>query len=251
MRNYWVLFCVFMLCGSLAAQENDALFTEGITAFENKDYQSSIEVFSQLIETDSLNPTLHYNLGTSYLRLENIGLSIYHLEKALKLRPDYEQARINLNFAEKLKSTISKGSLPIPQEQVFYSLFNFLKPNSWAYLALVTMLVGTALFVFYIFNSKATTKKVLFTFGLLAAGVSIMSYFISKNQSNFLLKQHYVIVIKEEITLMQEPRTVSKVLLEISEGSKGLILEETKQWIKIRLENDNIGWVEKNKVLKY
>lgn len=251
MRNYWILFCVLMLCKNLAAQENDALFTEGITAFENKNYHSSIEIFSKLIKADSLNPTLHYNLGTSYLKLQNIGLSIYHLEKALKIRPDYEQARINLNFAEKLKTTIYKGSLPIPQEQVFYSLFNFLKPNTWAYIALATMLVGTAFLIFYIFIAKTTPKKMLFSLGLFAVGFSILSYLISKNQSSFLLKQHYVIAIKEEIALMQDPRKVSKVLLEISEGSKGLILQETKQWIKIKLENDSIGWVEKNKVLKY
>src|SRR5690606_925047 len=166
-------------------------------------------------------------------------------------RPDYEQARINLNFAEKLKTTASKGNLPIPQQQMLYSAFDFLKPNMWAYLTLGTMFAGIGLLLFYLFSSNATTKKILFSTGIFAVAISILSYFISKNQSDYLLEHHYVIVTQKETILMQEPRNISKVLQNITEGSKGLIVEETNQWIKIQLENDTTGWVEKNKVLKY
>ena len=251
MKNYWMLFWIFIFCKTLSAQNNDVLFSQGMTAFEEKDHETSAKIFSQLVQTDSLNATLHYNLGTSYLKLQNTGLSIYHLEKALKFRPDYEQARINLNFAEKLKTTASKGNLPIPQQQMLYSVFDFLKPNMWAYLTLGTMFAGIGLLLFYLFSSNATTKKILFSTGIFAVAISILSYFISKNQSDYLLEHHYVIVTQKETILMQEPRNISKVLQNITEGSKGLIVEETNQWIKIQLENDTTGWVEKNKVLKY
>src|SRR5690554_3323676 len=197
MRNYWMLFWIFLFYGMLSAQNNDSLFSEGVTAFEKKEYETSTKIFSELVKTDSLNATLHYNLGTSYLKQKNTGLSIYHLEKALKFRPDYEQARINLNFAEKLKTTISKGSLPVPRQQMLYSVFNFLNPNTWAYLALGTMLAGIGLLIFYLFSHKAATKKILFSIGIFAVGISILSYFISKNQSNYLLEHHYVIVTQK------------------------------------------------------
>ena len=130
MKQLLILFLSFCFSLGLQAQENnDALFTKGINAFNQKDYTASAQVFEKLVKKDSLNATLHYNLGTAYLRLQNTGLSIYHLEKSLKLQPDYEPARINLNFAEKLKTKITKGNLPIPQQQMLYSVFNFLKPN--------------------------------------------------------------------------------------------------------------------------
>jgi len=251
MRNYWMLFWIFLFYGMLSAQNNDSLFSEGVTAFEKKEYETSTKIFSELVKTDSLNATLHYNLGTSYLKQKNTGLSIYHLEKALKFRPDYEQARINLNFAEKLKNNVSKGSLPIPQQQVFYSVFDFLKPNGWANLALATMFIGIGLLIFYLFNNQSKTKKILFSLGIFALGVSVLSYLISKNQSDYLLTKHYVVFTQKETMLKKEPRTISKDLQDITEGSKGLIKEETNQWIKIQLENDTIGWVEKYKVLKY
>src|SRR5690554_7909519 len=93
MKNYWLLFLVFLFCGALSAQNNDSLFSQGIAAFDQKDYETSTKIFSQLVQDDSLNATLHYNLGTSYLRLQNTGLSIYHLEKALKFRPDRSEER--------------------------------------------------------------------------------------------------------------------------------------------------------------
>src|SRR5690606_39333722 len=137
MKQIVILFLCFCFSGVLFAQEsNDALFTKGINAFNQKDYAASAKIFNDLVKIDSLNSVLHYNLGTSYLRLQNTALSIYHLEKSLKLQPNYEPARINLNFAEKLKTKVTKGNLPIPQQQMLYSVFNFLKPNSWAYLAI-------------------------------------------------------------------------------------------------------------------
>src|SRR5690606_28696732 len=156
MKQLLILFLSFCFSLGLQAQENnDALFTKGINAFNQKDYEASAQVFEKLVKADSLNATLHYNLGTAYLRFQTTGLSIYHLEKSLKLQPDYEPARINLNFAEKLKTKVTKGNLPIPQQQMLYSVFNFLKPNSWAYLAIGSMVLSVLVLIGYRFSQNA------------------------------------------------------------------------------------------------
>lgn len=252
MKQLLILFLSFCFSLGLQAQENnDALFNKGINAFNQKDYEASAQIFEKLVKIDSLNATLHYNLGTSYLRLQNTGLSIYHLEKSLKLQPDNEAARINLNFAEKLKTKVTKGNLPIPQQQMLYSVFNFLKPNAWAYLAIASMFLTVILLISYRLISHAAAKKVLFSFGMFALLISIGSYFISKNQSDYLLMNNYVIVKNKDVLLMNEPRNVAKITTTLNEGEKGFIQEETNQWIKIQLQNDTIGWVDKKNVLQY
>ena len=181
MKQLLILFLSFFFSLGLQAQENnDALFNKGINAFNQKNYAQSVQVFKELVKVDSLNATLHYNLGTAYLRLQNTGLSIYHLEKSLKLNPGYEPARINLNFAEKLKTSVSKGNLPVPQQQMLYSVFNFLKPNTWAYLAIGSMFFVTVLLIAYRLNKNTSLKKILFSTSMLMLFVSITSYFISK-----------------------------------------------------------------------
>lgn len=131
MKQLLVFFLSFCFSYAVSAQENnEVLFNKGMDAFNQKDYATSVKIFNDLVKIDSLNSVLHYNLGTAYLHMQNTGLSIYHLEKSLKLQPGYEPARINLNFAEKLKTKVTKGNLPIPQQQMLYSVFNFLKPNS-------------------------------------------------------------------------------------------------------------------------
>jgi len=173
------------------------------------------------------------------------------LEKSLKLQPDYEPARINLNFAEKLKTKVTKGNLPIPQQQMLYSVFNFLKPNAWAYLTIASMFLTVIVLVIYRLNSNATAKKALFTLSIFTLAISIGSYFISKNQSDYLLMNNYVIVKNSDVLLMNEPRSVAKITATLNEGEKGFIQEETNQWIKIQLQNDTIGWVDKKSVLQY
>lgn len=251
MKQLFLLFLSFCFSAVMAQENNDAQFAKALQAFEAKDYATSAKIFDELIKIDSLNPTLHYNLGTAYLRLQNTGLSIYHLEKALKLQPDNEAIRINLNFAEKLKTKITKGNLPIPQKQMLYSVFHFLTPNRWAYMAIGFMFLSLALWLFFGFNNNATAKKVLFATGIFTLVLSGASYFISKNQSNYLVQHHYAIVKNKEANLMQEAREVSKFITTISEGEKGLIKEETNQWIKIQLPNNTVGWVEKNQVLTF
>ncbi|WCM41348.1 tetratricopeptide repeat protein [Flavobacterium sp. CBA20B-1] len=252
MKQLMMLFFSFCFSLGIHAQENnDALLKQALNAFNEKEYAASAQIFEKLVKIDSLNAALHYNLGTSYLRMQNTALSIYHLEKALKLQPDYEAARINLNFAEKLKTKVTKGNLPIPQQQMLYSVFNFLKPNAWAYLAIASMFLTVILLVVYRLNANATAKKALFTLSIFTLAISIGSYFISKNQSDYLLMHHYVIVKDADAVLMNEPRTVAKVSATLIEGEKGFIQEATNQWIKIQLPNDTIGWVDKNKVLQY
>lgn len=252
MKQLMMLFFSFCFSLGIHAQENnDALLKQALNAFNEKEYAASAQIFEKLVKIDSLNAALHYNLGTSYLRMQNTALSIYHLEKALKLQPDYEAARINLNFAEKLKTKVTKGNLPIPQQQMLYSVFNFLKPNTWAYLAIASMFLTVILLVVYRLNANATAKKAFFTLSIFTLAISIGSYFISKNQSDYLLMHHYVIVKDADAVLMNETRTVAKVSATLIEGEKGFIQEATNQWIKIQLPNDTIGWVDKNKVLQY
>lgn len=251
MKKYIVLFWCFILGNFVFAQQNDALFSKGIEAFAKKEYKEAASVFSELVITDSLNATLHYNLGTSYLKMQNTGLSIYHLEKALKLNPNYEQAKVNLSFAEKLKIGSTKGNLPIPQQQMLYSVFDFLSPNTWAYVALGTMFLGVGFLVFYLFSNNSSLKKMLFGLGILMLVLSVCGYFISTNQSKYLTTNHYVIFVHKETSLMTEPRSISKILSKVPEGSKGFIKDETNQWIKIQLQNDTIGWVEKNNIKQY
>ena len=252
MKQFLILFLSFCLsCNLFARENNELLFNKGVEAFNNKDYRLSAQIFGELEKADPLNATLHYNLGTSYLKLQTTGLSIYHLEKSLKLRPGYEPARINLNFAEKLKTKMSKGNLPVPQQQMLYSVFDFITPNSWAYMAIATMIAAAILFCVFRISSTAAVKKLSLALGMLLFVVSISSYFISKNQSGYLMANHYVIVKEAGVSLMSEPRAVSKIEQTLYEGSKGFIKEETDQWIKIQLQSDTIGWVEKSKVLQY
>lgn len=252
MKQLLVFFLSFCFSYAVSAQENnEVLFNKGMDAFNQKDYATSVKIFNDLVKIDSLNSVLHYNLGTAYLHMQNTGLSIYHLEKSLKLQPGYEPARINLNFAEKLKTKVTKGNLPIPQQQMLYSVFNFLKPNSWAYLAIGSMVLSVLVLIGYRFSQNATVKKLLFATSIFLLILSISSYFITENQSGYLLSNHYVIIKDTDVVLMQEPRTVSKITSTLTEGDKAFIKEETNQWVKIQLQNDTIGWVEKNNVLMY
>ena len=61
--------------------------------------QKGIDSYKKSIEIDSTDASVHYELGMLYGKTGKPGHQIWELQKAIKLRPDYPQARIDLAIA--------------------------------------------------------------------------------------------------------------------------------------------------------
>ena len=61
--------------------------------------EDAMDAFKKSIEIDSTNAEVHYQLGMVYGRLGNLANQIWELQKAVKLKPDYTQACIDLGIA--------------------------------------------------------------------------------------------------------------------------------------------------------
>lgn len=61
--------------------------------------EDAVGAFKKSIEIDSTNAEVHYQLGMVYGRLGNLANQIWELQKAVKIKPDYAQACIDLGIA--------------------------------------------------------------------------------------------------------------------------------------------------------
>ena len=60
-----------------------------------------MEHYEQALKLNAANPEAHYNLGLILLRLDRKAEASHHLQEALRLRPNYPEARRQLELLEK------------------------------------------------------------------------------------------------------------------------------------------------------
>jgi Flp pilus assembly protein TadD len=77
-------------------QRND--FTYGVAMFQHGYLEQAAASFKQVIAAKPRDPEAHYNLGTLYLRRNEIGEARRYLEQAVELRPNYPEAWNNLGM---------------------------------------------------------------------------------------------------------------------------------------------------------
>jgi Flp pilus assembly protein TadD/peroxiredoxin len=73
-------------------------FTYGVALFHHGYYQQAAESFQQVIAAKPDDVEAYYNLGTLYLRKNDLPEARRYLEQAVKLRPEYPEAWNNLGM---------------------------------------------------------------------------------------------------------------------------------------------------------
>lgn len=246
-RIFHIFFCLFLLSVGYAQSTNDK-FLQSQKAFNEKEYQVAIDFLKELMEEDPYNEYIHYNLANAYYQLGNVGESIYHYEKTLKINPDFEVAKVNLDFAKKMKVSDIKGNFEISQKQMFYQLFDVLSIRAWAILSIICSVLVLVSFSYYYFSNQIVSKKIGFSLAIAFFVIGLISVFITYHQKNYLTTYEMGIVIPKEVLMKEQPRESSKTKIKIIEGTKVLIQEQSQKWYKVKLVNDSIGWVKQNEI---
>tara|TARA_B100000963_G_C22450295_1_gene590778 strand:+ start:124 stop:354 length:231 start_codon:yes stop_codon:yes gene_type:complete len=69
---------------------------------------------------------------------------------------------------------------------------------------------------------------------------------------NYYQKNHidrYAIIFDERIEINSEPNDRSDILLILYQGTKVKVIDSfANDWIKVRLSDGQVGWLEKNKI---
>ncbi len=89
--------------------ENDSMYAKAyynqgyLKLVVDKDYDSSIYFFTKTLKIDSLNFKAFNNLGLAHEKNGDFKRAEFYYQKALKINPDFDLAKKNLNYVKKLK----------------------------------------------------------------------------------------------------------------------------------------------------
>jgi tetratricopeptide (TPR) repeat protein len=240
------LIVAFIFCiGSLFAQTQ---YEQANSLYANGNFEEAIKVYNQILETKGNSADAHYNLANAYYKTNKIADAILHYEKALKLDPSNEDAKHNLQFAN--AKTVDKIEAT-PQLAINSGWKNLVLSKSvdgWATLTLTLTFLSVLFLIVYLFMSQLLIKKLSFFLGIVLIIVSAFTFILAASANNYITNSKEAIIYAASVNTHSEPNKSSTKLFTLHQGTKVQLLSESENWVKIKLPNGSIGWLQKTEV---
>ena len=232
----------------MVAQDNKEMtLAEADSAYIQGDYLTAINAYEWIIENQGVNATLYMNLGNCWLKRDEIAKAILNYERAYLLDPSDPDIRFNLELAR--TKTVDKVNTVNQLFIVvwFKKLLAVLDVNGWAVLTVVLFAVTMLLAGVFLFSKKTGIRKISFSFSAFFLLLSVLSFIFATTQMGNLKNRDTAIIMSPSVTVKSTPTSAGTDLFIIHEGRKVQILDSSmKEWVEIRLEDGNTGWIPVN-----
>lgn len=246
-----LLYCVqiiLIFASPLYSQSIDESMQSAGNYYRNGEFNKAIEIYEKIRNDNYEGTSLYFNLANSYYRIGKLGFAILNYERALKLTPSDEDVKHNLAFAN--LSTVDRIQ-PLPTFFLFEwweSLLASLSVNGWTYVSFFFYLLLMILIVIYFFAKTIFQQKLILFSGLSVLFVLIFTVSLLIVKINTEQTVIGGVVIEQSITVKTSPDSQSTDAFVIHEGLKVNLEDQLEEWIKIRLADGKVGWVEKTSV---
>lgn len=238
----------------------EAYWSEGIAAYEAKDYAKAVECFEQIVALEQTSADLYYNLGNAWFKLGQhdetmrpfaggeLGRAVLNYRRALHLNPAMDDARYNLDIAVEY----TNDTEPLPESfivRLWHTLRDGASPNSWAVASIVAFVLMLAFVLLYLLISSIVVRKLAFSFAvvLFASFILCMTFALSSCRA---MEQHdmAVIVCNDTAPVHASPDSASKILREPSQGVTVELLRTHDTWVEVRMMDGEKGWIRRSAV---
>jgi tetratricopeptide (TPR) repeat protein len=209
--------------------------------YHTKNYDSALQVYHALLTRHHNNAQLHYNLGNTYYRLNQVGKSILHYEKSLHLNGNNKQAKDNLQLAKNRIQSPIQDITPIFFVRWWDHLVAAVSPNTWALVLLLTFISLLALIYF----GRAHRKLIPHPGRWISFNVVVFAFLSIMTWVSYLsaVDSGRAVVIVPGGAFLDAPKANGKVVGSLPEGTVIRVYTEENNFIQAKLPNGRMGWV--------
>ena len=204
---------------------------EADSAYMRTDYASAIQIYEQLLEYGEA-AEIYYNLGNSYYKTGEIAKAILNYERALLLKPNNEDIRVNLEIAR--GKTVDKVNA-IPE--LFFiawgkSFINSLGVDSWGILGILSFVLLLVSLCCFIFMKRFLWRRIAFSLSIVLVFVCAWSNLAASQQKKNLLIRNDAIIMLPSVIVRSTPDESGTSLFILHEGRKVSVdvNDSMKEW---------------------
>ena len=242
------LICFFILSISSVsiAQEAPNDFVAGTSAYESKEYDKAREKFEPLLEANSENPALLYNLGLVYYQQGDFGRALGLWRKARSLDNSLTAVGAAISFVEEKLFPEAKTK---PFFQTIFSWFLRRPFWLWAFLSLLSFFMGVWWALEY-----GVKRKLELNLWPNWVFLTLPVFLFSGSFTVYLTLQSLRIeatVIEKNLLTHTNPADTSPTIGELDEGQIVVIEKTYGHWAQIRTRAGAPGWVPKKTLIPF
>ncbi len=243
MKKYIILLLITLFTINLFSADFDSTFKKGVKFYTNNQFKEALKTFLSIEKDGVINAELYYNIANTYFRLNRLGYAILYYKKALKVNPDFKEAKKNLDFALSLTKDKQNYSNDSIVEQKIKNIFNKISLNLSAVISLIFFILVVLTIVIMILFYK-NREKIGITFVL----VILIMFFASSLLVSYLKWKNYhndsdAVLVSESAIGFSGPGDNFTRVFTIHEGLCFEVVKTQNDWSLIKLNNGLGGWI--------
>ncbi len=228
---------LLVICHLTFAQSD---FDLANAAYAEGKYEEAATLYQSLID-EQPDAVLYYNLGNARYKQGELAQAILNYERALRLKPNYKDAKYNLTFAQ---SKITDNIV----EQDFFLLAwtravrDCLSEHTWWVLSICLFILALIGLLLFLLGREPWLRKTAFHTAWIAVLFSLISGLNALSLHNRDALRNEAIITQGVVNAKSSPDRSGTDLFTIHEGTKVTIRETLGEWANIRVGN-NEGWI--------
>ncbi len=231
-----------------ASDNTDDLWQRANTAYNSGDYAQAETCYTRILEQGLYSASLYYNLANAHFKQNELGKALLYYNRALRLRPNDEDIRHNLEYA---KQSTKDSIEEIPEfflKTWIKSLRGALSCTTWSILSLVMLAMALAFGLIYMLAQRLSLRKTGFYLMAIAALLFVVTTAFAWSERNMLIKRSEAIVMDSAVSIKSSPDRSATELFVLHEGTKVTIGEAIDGWAEVRIADGRKGWIEEERI---
>ncbi len=244
MTQRLLLAFIVLVSSSARAETPEQFFDRGNQAYQAGRFADAIQKYEAILHTGAISAELYYNLGNAYYKKGNIARAILNYERALRLVPNDDDLHhnlqlANLNITDKIEPTPRLFFWDWWESITSVFSLNNITWLSYSFFVLVILSAGTMLLA-----RSYAIRRGGFVGTIVSGALLCLSLMIFFAKLNALHDGNTAIVTANITTIKNSPDAKSTDAFVLHSGVKVFITDKVNAWLKIRLADGKVGWME-------
>ena len=226
----------------------DELWQIANTAYNAGNYALAEECYTRIVEQGLHSAALYYNLANAHFKQDELGKAMLYYNRALRLRPNDEDIRHNLEYAEQsTKDSIEE----IPEfflKTWIKSLRGALSCTAWSILSLIMLVAALVCGLLYLLAQRLSLRKIGFYLMTVTALLFVVTTAFAWSERNMLVERSEAIIMNSAVSIKSSPDRSATELFVLHEGTKVTIGETIDGWAEVRIADGRKGWIEQERI---
>lgn len=240
-----IVLVLMLVAVALHAETPEQTFDEANQLYHQGKFANAIEKYETILQSGLVSAELYYNLGNAYYKAGNIGKAILNYERARRLHPNDDDILHNLQLANLM---LTDRIEPIPRLFIWdwwdgiKGTFS-LSAITWISYIFFLLVLGSVAAV--MLAGTYALRRVGFAAALGSSVALAIALVIFFGKLDDVQRSDLAIVTANITTIKNSPDPQSTDAFVLHSGVKVLITDRVNEWLKIRLADGKVGWMER------